>query len=406
MNFPFFISNRVTREDKSSYSALFSKMAVISISVGVASIILSFFILGGFQDTVKNKVYNFKGHLEISKYSFGNSLEDDFVYTSDKFIDRVESYPYVKDVQIFANKAGMIKGHEEVEGVVLRGVGVDFDLNRFKEYIVSGRFIEKPQDNSYSKEIVISTHTAKKLKIEVEDDVTMYFVQNPLKFRRLKIVGIYETGMEQIDKTIVMGDLGLIQKLNNWPDSVVSGFEVFVDDINTISRAEEELFDALDSNLYVEKISDKYHQVFDWLGMLNQNVTVFLGLILIVSSFNMISILLILIMERTYMIGVLQAIGASKNQIKKVFLHTGLWLVFKGLLYGNGVAVLFAFVQDYFKVIPLDPMNYYMYYVPIKWDMYGLLFSNVLIFVVVGLALLLPTIIISSMQPVKSIKFN
>ena len=380
-------------------------MAVISISVGVASIILSFFILGGFQETVKNKVYNFKGHLEISKYSFGNSLEDDFVYTSEQFLEKVKAYPFVKNIQVYANKAAMIKGKDEVEGVVLRGVGEEFDISRFEEYIVSGRFISRPKEG-YSKEVIISTHTAKVLDIGLDDDITMYFVQNPPKFRRLNIVGIYETGMEQIDKTIVMGDLGLIQRLNNWPDSVVSGFDVFVNDLSDIESAEERLFDMLESDLYVEKISDKYHQVFDWLGMLNQNVTVFLGLILIVSSFNMVSILLILIMERTYMIGVLQALGSSKDQIKKVFVHTGVWLVLRGLFFGNGIALLFAFLQDYFKIIPLDPLNYYMYHVPIKWDMTGLLFSNVLTFIVVGLALFLPIRVISGMNPVQSIKFN
>ncbi|MGL1885932.1 MAG: ABC transporter permease [Reichenbachiella sp.] len=405
MNFPFFISRRVTQEDKSSYSALFSRMAVISISVGVAAIILSFFILGGFQETVKNKVYNFKGHLEITKYSFGNSFEDDYVYTNSGFLKHLDEYPFVSDVQVFASKAGMIKTSNEVEGIVLRGVGQDFERNRFDEYIREGRFFQF-NDSSYSKEIMLSTYTANKLNIAVGDKVTFYFVQNPPKFRRLEVVGLYETGMEQIDKVLVMGDLGLIQKLNNWPDSIVSGFEVFIDDLGKIDEAEEVLFEGVDSNLYVEKVSDKYHQIFDWLGMLNQNVTVFLGLILVVASFNMVSILLILIMERTYMIGVLQALGTSKGQIKKVFIHTGLWLIVRGLLYGNGAAILIAFIQDYFKIIPLDPINYYMYYVPIKWDLGAMLFSNIVTLVVVGVSLYLPINVISRMKPVDSVKFN
>ncbi|MEP1782213.1 MAG: FtsX-like permease family protein [Reichenbachiella sp.] len=405
MNFPYFISKRITSEANSSFSSIISKLAVISISVGLAAMILAFFILGGFQQTIKEKIYNFKGHLEITKYNMGNSLDEKSISFNSDFYQQKEHFEFIDHVQAFAYKAGLIKTKDEVEGVIFKGVDIHFDTLRFRANMLTGRFIQHPE-TGYSNEVVLSTHIAKKLRLNLGDQFMIHFVQNPPRFRRLKLVGLYETGLEEFDKSVIIGDIRMIQRLNEWGAEQVGGFEVFVKNKRKIDEAENVLFNAIDADLYVDKVSDKYNQIFDWLGLLNQNVTVFLGLILIVACFNMISILLILILERTYMIGVLQALGASKRQVKRIFLFKGMLLVSKGLVYGNLIGLLIAFIQDQFKLVPLDAANYYMYYVPISWDYESLIGLNALTFLVVSLALGIPMTVVSRIKPIAAIRFN
>lgn len=384
---------------------MISKIAVVSIAVSLAAMILAFFILGGFKETIKNKVFNFKGHLEVTKYNFGNAVDEQAVSTNSDFTHFYKDIDYIDHIQSFAHKAGLLKTKEEVQGVIFKGVGRDFDTTRFGSNIVAGRLFGF-KDSTYSQEVIISKKISRTLRLNVDDDVFISFVQNPPRTRKLHITGIYETGLEEFDKQLIIGDIGLVQRMNNWADTLVGGYEVFIKDPDRMTEAEEDLFDIIDMNLFVDKISDKYVQLFDWLNLLNQNVAVFLGLLLVVSVINMISILLILIMERTNMVGVLQALGSPRKQIKKIFIYNGMLLIAKGLLWGNVVALSVAFIQDKFKVIPLDPENYYMYFVPIHWDFIMLITLNILTFLVVSLALGIPTLVVSRIKPIAAIKFD
>lgn len=405
MNFPYFISRRISQDKESTFARTISNMAVFSIALGLCAMILSYFILGGFQKTVKDKIYNFKGHLEISKYSLGSNFDENAISIGRDFVDSLYAFEFIDHTQTYAYKAGMLKTKEEVEGVMIKGVGRMFDTLRFDENMTAGRFLHF-DDSTYSRELVLSDHIARKLRLEIGDKVTVYFVQNPPKFRRLQVVGLYETGLEEIDKSMVIGDIGLVQRLNNWPDTLVGGVEIFVKNGEDKDQAMDVLFESLDSDLYVDKVSNSYAQIFDWLELLSQNVSVFLVLILIVACINMISILLILIMERTYMIGVFQAIGAGKAQIKKVFMYNGLILVFKGMILGNVLAMALAFLQDQFHLIPLDPVNYYMHFVPIDWNLKAMILLNLLTFTVVWLTLRIPLAVITRIKPVAALKFD
>lgn len=367
--------------------------------------ILSFFILGGFQQTIKDKIYNVKGHLEITEFSLGNSFDESPISNKSEFLSHLNDFEYVTHIQSFAHKAGMLRTTDEVHGVQLKGISADFDTLKISENMRSGRFIHLP-DSGYTNEVVISARIASKLRLKLNDDVTIFFVQEPPRFRKLTIVGIYETGLEEFDERLVYGDLGLIRRLNDWDDTMVGGFEVFIDKSKDSQAAREDLYSRIDSDLYVTNVDDKYVQIFDWLGLLNQNVTIFLSLILIVACFNMISILLILIMERTFMVGVLQSLGSTQRQIKQIFLYNGVALIVKGLVLGNVLALVIAFVQDYFKIIPLDPANYYMYYVPIAWDLESLVFLNVLTFLVVSISLFIPLHIITRIKPAAALRFD
>ena len=405
MNLAYFISRRISNDSQSSFSSVISKIAVVSIAVSLAAMILAFFILGGFKETIKNKVFNFKGHLEVTKYNFGNALDEQAVSTNSDFAHFYKDIDYIDHIQSFAHKAGLLKTKEEVQGVIFKGVGRDFDTTRFAPNIVEGRLFDFI-DTTYSQEVIISKKISRSLRLNVDDDVFISFVQNPPRTRKLHITGIYETGLEEFDKQLIIGDIGLVQRMNTWADTLIGGYEVFIKDPDRMTEAEEDLFDIIDMNLFVDKISDKYVQLFDWLNLLNQNVAVFLGLLLVVSVINMISILLILIMERTNMVGVLQALGSPRKQIKKIFIYNGMLLIAKGLLWGNVVALSVAFIQDKFKVIPLDPENYYMYFVPIHWDFTMLITLNLLTFIVVSLALGIPTLVISRIKPIAAIKFD
>lgn len=405
LNLPFFISKRINAEGQGSFSSTISRIAIASVAIGLTAVLVSFMILEGFQRTIKDKIYSFAGHLQVTKYTLASSMEDEPISLGSHFYQQHTSLDFIDHVQSYAYKAGLLKTPGEVQGVVIKGVGRDFDLDRFKSNIIEGRFIQFP-DSGYSQEVLISAVMSRVLQLGVGDKSLVYFVQNPPRYRPVEVVGIYKTDLEDFDQKFLIGDLGMVQRINNWPDTLVGGFEVFVTPGTDHTMAEEVLFDFIDYDLYVDKVSDKYLQIFDWLSLLDRNLVVFLWLILFVAAFNMVSILLILIMERTQMIGLLKALGAPHALIQKVFVYNGTLLIVKGMVIGNIAALAIGLIQDYFKVIPLDPVNYYMSYVPIEWNVGIFIVLNVATFVVVNLTLILPTFIISRLNTLNAIRFS
>ncbi|CAN5300567.1 ABC transporter permease [soil metagenome] len=405
MNISYFISKRINKSSQSTFSSIINKIAIASIAIGLAVMLVSFLILGGFQRTIKEKIFSFGAHLQVTKYTLGNQFEEQPVSKNSDFYQNYHEFDFIEHVQQFSHKPGLLKTDEDVWGVLLKGVGKDFNVKAFQNNIIEGSFIHLP-DSGYSREILISQRIANLLRLKVDDDVIMYFVQDPPRYRKLTIKGIYKTDLEDFDETIIIGDIGLIQRLNNWDEDVVGGFEIFIKNYRRMDAAEEKLMEEIDYDLYVEKVSDKYIQIFEWLSLLNRNVVIFLTLILFVACFNMISILLILIMERTQMIGMLKALGATNGQVRNIFVYDGMQLIFKGLLWGNLLALAFGFLQDRFKIIPLDPENYYMDFVPIEWNWPVLVLLNILVFIIVSLILMVPTMIISKINPITAIKFD
>ena len=263
-----------------------------------------------------------------------------------------------------------------------------------------------PKDGKTSLEIVISQKIARTLRLSVGDRILMYFFQDPPRFRRVTVAGVYETGLESLDDRLVIGDLAMIQRLNSWPDSLAGGFEVFLNDIDEQDQIHDLLLTDLASDLIVNRVRDKYYEIFSWLEIINKNVFILIVIVLFIACVNMISIVLILIMDRTQMIGILKAVGASDRVVQRVFTYSAFRLVIRGLVWGNLVGVGVCVIQHYFKIIPLDPANYYMSFVPIGWDWGIILFLNALSLVVVGVVMFLPTFIISRVDPIKAIRFN
>jgi lipoprotein-releasing system permease protein len=348
---------------------------------------------------------SFTGHLQVTKFNLSGSYEEEPISVHNRLLENHHAIDYVTHVQKYAHKAGLIKANDEVMGILIKGVGQDFDLERFGPNIIEGNFISL-SDTADSKEILISKQTSLRLGLGVGDDALVYFVQNPPRVRKLIVSGIYQTGMEDFDEKIVIGDLKLVQTIQNWPDTLIGGMEVFVRDFDRVQEYQEKLYKVVDYDHYVEKVNDKYEEIFDWLALLNRNVVIFLSLTLFVACFNMISILLILIMERTKMIGSLKAMGASNGVIRRIFIYNGMHLILKGLLIGNAIGIGFGLLQQHLKIFKLDTETYYMDYVPIAWNWEVILLLNLLTFVVVSAVLIIPTLIISRILPIKAIRFD
>lgn len=406
MNLSYFISQRLNKSQKEGFSSIIHRIAVISIAIGLAASIVSFLIMKGFQETVKNKIFSFSGHIIVTKFTMNNSPEEQPLDFHIDLYQHPENYPFVHHVQEYAHKAGLIKTDDEVLGVVIKGVGKSFDVNAFNENIISGEFIQFP-DSGYSQQIMLSKTIATTLKADVGDNLLVHFFQNPPRFRRVKVSGIYETNLsEYFDSRIILGDIRLIQRLNDWPDSVAGGLEVFLKNPEEAEAAAGIIGESIDYDLNIETVSDRYIQVFEWLQLLSRQVNILLGVILTVICVNMISIVLIMVMERTQMIGMLKAVGAGNGLVRSIFVYNGIALIVKGLALGNFLGLGLCFLQDKFKLIPLNPHDYYMEYVPISWHWDIVLFLNLLIFMIVTVVLLLPTMAIASINPIRSIKFD
>ncbi len=455
MNLSYFISKRIRAAEAGSFSSIIHKVAVASIAIGLAAAIVSFLIMEGFQNTVKEKIYSFSNHLLITKFTMNNAVaEQPFEFAIDLY-KNPENFPFVKHVQEYSHKAGLIKTETEVLGIVFKGIGKSFSREDFNENLVDGKFLSFP-DSGYSHEIIVSRIIADKINAKVGDGIILHFFQNPPRFRKLKIVGIYETNLsEYFDSKVVMGDLKLVQQLNDWGTGQAGGLEVAIDfnhfnsfqlwkddvaayknairerilnnpevenkylatasavwnykfdfDQAALDEAQRQIGESIDFDLNIETVRDKYTQVFEWLDLVKRQVRILLGIILIVVSVNMISVILILVMERIPMVGLLKAVGAQNKLIRSVFVFNGMNLIAKGLLYGNAIGLGFCFLQYQFHWIKLNPHDYYMSYVPVQWNWLTILILNLIVFGVVSLVLLLPTRFIARIQPVKAIRFD
>lgn len=405
MNLPFFIAKRISRKADGTFAASIHRVAVVSIAVGLVSLLIAFMILGGYQQKITEKIYSFSGELLISKYSLSTSFEETSIMVDDTLLSQLKGTDYVSRWQYFGFKAGLLKTDEEVQGVIFKGVDTTFDTAFFATNMIEGRFPVLGTEN-YSTEVAISKFMANYLRLKVGDKVLIYFVQNPPRYRNLTIVGIYETGLEDFDQKIIMGDLNLLRRINEWRPSEVGGVEVFLNPGNDVYASQDDLFQRIDADLYVESVKDKYPNIFEWLALLDRNVVILLTLILVVACFSMISILLILIMERAQMVGMLKAMGADDGLMRRVFVYTGINLVLRGLGWGNLIGLALGFIQYRYHLIPLDAANYYMNYVPINFDLNMIIGINVLMIAMISASLLVPVTILSRIQPVRAIRFD
>lgn len=405
MNFPYFISQRIQNTKTSSFSGTVTKIGVGSIAVGLAVMILAFAVLFGFKEAINQKIFSLAGHIKVDKFSANESYEEYPITKQTDLFRNYKNIPEIAHLQTVIQKAGILKTRQDILGVVMKGISKDFDFERFQPNIIEGKQIEF-SDSTYSKDILISKIIANKLQLKVGDSPIIYFLNSTDRPRKLFIKGIYETSLEEFDKNLIIGDMGLIQRINAWGADSVGSYEIYVKNFEQLDATAKVVQDKLQPDMKLEKITNTFMGLFDWLNMLDRNMVIFLTLILFVASFNMISILLVLMLERTPMIGVLKALGGNDWQIRKIFLWSGFQMIFRGLIYGNVLGIGICLLQKYYKIIPLDSANYYMNTVPISLNWWVILMLNLATISLVILVLIIPTFVITRIEPVKAIVFR
>ena len=414
MNLPYFIAQRLIkgRREGTSFSRPINVIAIIGIALGLAVMILAVSILTGFKQQIREKVVGFGSHIQIMNFDSNISFETAPITDTQAFITVIKQMPGIKHVQRFATKAGIIKTDENIQGVVLKGVGSDFDWGYFGSSIVDGKvFIVA--DTGRTNDVIISKKISDMLSLKTGDSFAMYFVQDPPRSRKFTISGIYETSLEEFDKMYVFCDIGHIKRLNGWEENQISGFEIFINDFDQLDEMTQAVSDVIGYRISEDEekfrllnIRERYPQLFDWLNFQDLNVIIIITLMLIVAGFNMISGLLILILEKTNMIGILKALGSEDFTIRRVFLYQAAYLISKGLLWGNLIGIGLAMLQLKTGLISLDPTSYYIKYVPVNLDPVHILLLNAGTMAAIILMLLVPSKLISRITPVKAIRYD
>ncbi len=411
MNLEYFIAKRlITAKDyKSSISAPIIKIAIAAIAIGMVMMIVSVATGIGLQQKIREKVSAFNGHIIISNYD-NNQSEATLtpISKNQKFYPKFNSVAGISHIQAIATKAGIIRTEKAFEGIIFKGVGTDYQWSNIKEYLVAGRL---PNLSSHlNSEVVISQFLADRLQLKVGDAFNTFFIkenQNQLpNIRRFKITGIFNSGFQEFDAAYIIGDIRHIQRINKWTSNEIGAFEIFVQDFNQIQVVGDEVYQQTPSNLDSKTIIEKYSYIFDWLQLFDFNIIVILGVMIVVATINMVVALLVLILERTQMIGILKALGANNWSVRKIFLYNAFYLILRGLLWGNGIGIGVLLIQKYFGVIQLNPENYYVNQAPVYFNLGYIAALNLLTIAVCFLVLLIPSYIITKISPIKAIRYE
>lgn len=414
MNLELFIARKITTSEKGdgNISHPIISIAKVSIALGISVMILAVAIVTGFKSEITNKVIGFGSHIQITNYDNNSSFETQPIKRDIISLDQIKNISGIKHIQAFATKPGILKTKSEIQGIVLNGVGLDYDWDFFKKHIVKGDTLQLPKDGK-SNDILISERLSSLLHLKLGDKISLHFIQNPPRMRRFTITGIYNTGMQEFDQLFLFCDIKHIQKLNDWTEDEISGYEIFIDEFDDLEYIEHRVkgitagsFSEDGASLKVRNIVRKYPQIFSWLDMLDLNVWIILSLMILVAGFNMVSGLLIIILEKTNMIGILKALGTPNWSIRKIFLYQSSMLIGKGMLWGNVIGISICLLQYWFEIIPLDPANYYVDTVPINLSISHLILLNVGSLVATVSMLLIPSYLITKITPAKAIKFD
>ncbi len=413
MSFEHYIARRfLSGSDRLSLSRPFIRITIASVALSVAVMIVAIAVITGFKREIKQKVVGFGSHIQITNYDSNQSLETNPIPTNLPVTKEILKIKGIRHIQRFAIKAGIIKTDTDIQGVVLKGIAPDFDWSFFRKNLVEGQTIALT-DSAITNATLISKTLANLLKLKVGDNYDMFFVQEPPRYRRFTVAGIYDTKMVEFDKMFVLCDIKHIQKLNGWNENQATGFEILVDDIDRVDDLWVEVDDIagfvfLDdgSRLKVQSIVDKYPNIFDWLNLQDINAAVLIVLMMLVAAINMISGLLIVILEKTPTIGLLKSMGASNQSVRKIFLIQSAFIMFRGLIIGTLAGLLICIIQKQFGIVKLDEAFYFLSEVPINIVWWHVIALNLLAFAVGVAMLVVPSMVISRISPDKTLKFE
>ncbi|MFT3936135.1 MAG: ABC transporter permease [Chitinophagaceae bacterium] len=410
MNLSGFIARRVAFTKEKSFSRFIIRLATAATVLSVAVMIVAMAITNGFQYTISQKIFSFWGHIRVQHYQAGKiaAAEEMAIEKNDTVAQLLRANPQVQSVNSFATKSAILKTDETIEGVLLKGVDKNYRFAQLDRFLQQGRWINYP-DSGYSNEIVLSAYTANQLKLKVNNQVLIYFIQNDgssPRARKLTVTGIYKTGIEEYDKFISLCDIRLIQRLNNWQPNQIAGYEIFLKDYKQIDQVNDEIFNSLPQAWASRTIKEINPNIFDWLNLQDTTIILVLIIMTIVAVLNLITCLIILVLERTKMIGILKALGSPNATIQKVFLYQGAIITLTGIVLGNVMAFVLCWLQQRYGFIHLQEEMYYISKVEIRSEWWHYLLVDAGTFIVCLLILIIPTLIIRRVQPVRAIQFR
>lgn len=405
MNKAFYIGKRIRKAEQGSFIKTISSLTVFTVATGVAVMIMTYAILGGFKETIKDKLFSFDSHIQLKKFELTDAFITSPIEIDSTFYLELKNNPLISSVNTYGLSAGILQKDNEVGGVVFKGVNKDFNFETFNINKVEG----KELDFSDNKQVMLSSRIAAKFDMLVGDKFVVYFFSgNRPKPRKFVLQGIFETGLEEIDDHFMLGDIDILQGIAKWKDNEIGGYEIFLNDPQKANLVLDEV-EFSSSNYFDTEavlITEKYQYLFQWLEMVDQNALVMVIIIFIIVFFNLLSTMYILVTDRTATIGVLKAMGGTNKFLAKVFWYSSIQLIIKGIIWGNLIAVILCLAQLHFKIIPLDPENYYMNAVPILWKWSTWALINLGTLIVVGVIIVIPISTTIRMKPVKAIKFN
>ncbi|GAA4885880.1 FtsX-like permease family protein [Flaviramulus aquimarinus] len=411
MNYEYFIAKRIigSKAYKSSISAPIIKIGIAAIAIGIVVMMIAIATGIGLQQKIRDKVVAFNGHVTIANYDSNNSQESGFpISKNQEFYPEFKSVEGISHIQAVASKFGVIRTKTDFEGVNLKGVGADYNWNYFKEFLIEGRLPDYTKKRN--EDVLISSYLANRLNFKVNDKFQMVFAKDdPEKLPNIityNIVGIYNSGFQDFDASYLIGDIRHLQRINRWESDQVGSFEVFIDDYNDLDKKGVEIYQNTPSTLNSQTITDKFSSIFEWIKIFDKNIYGIIGIMIIVAGINMITALLVLILERTQMIGILKALGSNNWSIRKIFLYNASYLVVLGLIWGNVLGLGLLFTQKYFKLFPLNPSVYYVTEAPVYISLGYVIALNVGTLILCLLMLLVPSYIITKISPVKAIRFQ
>ncbi len=400
-----YIAKRLALGKFRSFASLIIRLAWVGVGLSVAVMLIAIAIVVGYKKEITEKVIGFGGDIEI--HSTGTSGSFDYVQFSDSaaVVQQIKAFPGVINVSPVMSRPGILKANEDLEGIVFKGVDGNYDFSFLKNSLIRGK-IPAVGDSTRKREILISKVMSRKMKLDTGDRVRVYFINDPVRVTPCTISGIYETGLEENDMLYVIGSLMEMQRIFAKRKKQITHYEVQTADYKTLNEDTKKLNRTLPQELNAESLIQLNPQIFDWLGYLDQNISIILTLMIIVASINMITALLILIIERTNMIGILKSLGSRNSMVKRIFLNHALYILFIGLLFGNLLGFGLYYLQDEFRLISLPQETYYLSYVPVEIKLWQVLAVNAGTVLVCMMALLLPVRLINKVEPVKAIRFN
>lgn len=411
MNLPSFLARRIAFNQQKSFSRFIIRLSITATVISVAVMIITLSFVNGFQETVSGKVFSFWGHVRVQyRQPMKTSIAEEIpVHLNDTLLQNIKRNGQIRSIHPFATKYAILKTADDMEGVLLKGLDGTYDFSQLSSFKKAGRWINFT-DSSYTREIVISEYTANQLMLKLNDRVLIYFIRpdGTMRPNRLTIVGIYKTGIEEYDKTFAIGDIKLIRRLNNWADAEIGGYEIFLKDYTKMDEISYAIYeDAAFPPLWETKtVREIYPNIFDWLQIQNTNQNILIAIMIVIAVINLITCLIILVLERLRMIGILKALGASDWTVQKIFLYQSALITLAGILIGTLLALAILWTQQATGFIRLKEEAYYMETAAVKiipWQVMAVATGTLLVSVLV---LFIPSLLVRKIQPIKAIRFS